>query len=195
MRTIFFLLEEPSAKDMIEAILPRLLPNDVAHKCISFEGKRDLEKQLVRKIRYWNTPNSCFLIMRDQDSEDCCAVKEDLRQLVLQTGKIDYCVIRIACHELESFFLGDLAAVEQGLGLSNISRRQNSKKFRDPDNLANAAEEMKKLNKGFYSKIDGAKKISPFLKLDGSNRSTSFNQLIRGIYKAIAKLGDSSECN
>ena len=189
MKTIVFLLEEPSAKEMIEAILLNLFPDGgIEHHCISFEGKRDLENQLVRKIRFWNKPNTCFLIMRDQDSEDCRSVKENLKQLVLQTGKEAFCIIRIACHELESFFLGDLEAVEQGLGLEGVSKHQNNKKYRNPDNLANAADELKRLNQGHYAKVSGARQISPYLKLDGSNCSTSFNQFIAGIQKALAKL-------
>lgn len=191
MKTIVFLLEELSAKIMLNAILPKLLPEDVDYKCISFDGKQDLEKQLALKIRAWLAPNTCFLIMRDQDSENCLHVKERLAGIVAQTGKARFCVIRIACHELESFFLGDLAAVEQGLSLDRLVKKQNSKKFRNPDALANPSEEIKKLNHGAYPKIKGSEMISPHLKLDGSNRSTSFNQLLKGICKAINTLEDN----
>jgi monomeric isocitrate dehydrogenase len=93
--------------------------------------------------------------------------------------------VRIACHELESFFLGDLAAVEQGLGISGLSRQQNNRKYKVPDNLANAPEELKKLTKNKYQKISGSQSIAPFLRIDGSNRSTSFNNLVRGIKKLV----------
>ena len=51
MRELVFLLEEPSAKAMLESLLPRLLDSGIAYRCIPFEGKQDLEKQMTRKIR------------------------------------------------------------------------------------------------------------------------------------------------
>ena len=51
MSTLVCLLEELSAEAMLRGILPRLLPEDCEVVFISFEGKRDLERQLARKIR------------------------------------------------------------------------------------------------------------------------------------------------
>ncbi|MBF0138065.1 MAG: hypothetical protein H7833_06470 [Magnetococcus sp. DMHC-1] len=50
MHLVFF-LEEPSAKAMLESLLPRLLPDSVTMRFIVFEGEQDLEKQLPRKLR------------------------------------------------------------------------------------------------------------------------------------------------
>lgn len=50
MKELVFLLEEPSAKALLESLLPRLLNENIQYRCIPFEGKQDLEKQLVRKI-------------------------------------------------------------------------------------------------------------------------------------------------
>ena len=44
-------------------------------------------------------------------------------------------LIRIACHELEAWYLGDLAAVEQGLELKKLGKLQNQRKYRNPDNI------------------------------------------------------------
>lgn len=68
MRTLVFFLEEPSAKAMLEGLLPRLLPEDVHPRFVVFEGKQDLEKQLERRLRGWVQPDSAFLVLRDQDS-------------------------------------------------------------------------------------------------------------------------------
>lgn len=43
MKHLVFLLEEPSAKEMLNGLLPRLLPG-LSYRCIVFEGKQDLEK-------------------------------------------------------------------------------------------------------------------------------------------------------
>ena len=42
MRELVFLLEEASAAAMLEGLLPRLIPSDVVHRYITFEGKQDL---------------------------------------------------------------------------------------------------------------------------------------------------------
>ena len=181
MTTLVCCLEERSAEEMLKGILPKILPDDVEFSFIVFEGKQDLEKKLKRRIQYWQKPNSYFLVMRDQDSGDCVAIKNDLVGIIATTGKRDRTLVRIACHELESFYLGDLAAVEQGLGIARIAGHQGKSKFRTPDVLANAAEELKKLTKSKYQKISGSRSIAPYLVIDGKNKSKSFNVLVDGL--------------
>ncbi len=153
---------------------------------LPFEGKKDLEDQLKRKICQWQKPDSVFLVMRDQDRADCRDVKARLQDLVRATGKQDKTLIRIACHELESFYLGDLEAVEKSrLGMPGLANRQRKKKYRNPDKLANAADELRQLTGQRYQKIAGSRIIAEHLSLDGSNRSASFNALIRGIEKLM----------
>ena len=119
MRTLVCFLEERSAKAMLLGILPRLLPG-VAFRCIAFEGKQDLNRQLVRRLRGWPDPNSVFLVMQDQDFADCKDVKNRLRELSRKAGRTESeTLVRIACRELESFYFGDLAAVEKGLATSH----------------------------------------------------------------------------
>ncbi|MCP4370494.1 MAG: DUF4276 family protein [Deltaproteobacteria bacterium] len=187
MKCLVFLLEEPSAMEMIKELLPRLLPEAETFevKFIVFEGKQDLEKQLVRKIKLWMRPNSQFLVMRDQDSGNCITIKDSLQEKVNNTGKQNETVIRIACRELESFYLGDLLAVEQGLSLSGFARHQDSKKYRSPDNLVSPSLELLKLTKKNYQKVAGSRAIGKHLKTDGSNRSHSFNTLLQGIRKQL----------
>lgn len=185
MSMLVCLVEERSAAEMLQQLLPKMLPQGMPFQIIPFEGKQDLEKQLVRRIRFWSRQDACFLVMRDQDSGDCKKVKQQLQALVNQTGKQEKTLIRIACHELESFYLGDLAAVEQGLGLKGIARLQNKKLYKNPDMVSNAAEELKKLTQRQYQKLSGSKKISSHLSIDGSNRSVSFNVLVSGVKKMI----------
>ena len=49
MKELVFLLEEASARAMLESLLPRLLAPDVTFRLIPFEGKQDLEKQIAKK--------------------------------------------------------------------------------------------------------------------------------------------------
>lgn len=185
MRTLVVFLEEPSAAAMLEALLPPLLPSDVVLKCIHFEGKQDLERNLERKLRCWMTPDSRFLVMRDRDSDDCGAVKKRLVEICRHAGHPDT-VVRIACGELESFYLGDLDAVSRAYGKKMPSA--SCAKFRDPDALNNAAEELRRITGNVYQKVSGSRVIAPHLKTDGSNRSHSFNVLLDGIRRLVGTL-------
>lgn len=184
MKTVVFCLEEPSAKAMLEGVLPRLLP-DITARFLVFEGKQDLHKQLERKIKLWQG-DAHFVVMRDQDSGDCIKIKNELRNLCVSAGRPD-ALIRIACRELESFYLGDLTAVENGLGISGLAKQQASRKFREPDRLVNASEELKKITKNEYQKVDGSRRIGPHLSLDGRNKncSSSFIALIDGLISRL----------
>jgi len=187
MKTLVCLLEEHSAKEMLKVVLPKIMSENIDLKFIVFEGKQDLEKQLERKLRLWQQPNSYFLIMRDKDSGDCYAIKRELLEKVKQAGKLDSALVRIACSELETFYLGDLSAVEQGLNISGIANKQQNRKFRMPDHLSNASEELEALTRKQYQKILCSKSIAPYLKLDGSNKSVSFNILLNGVQQLIKR--------
>lgn len=183
MKTLVFLLEEPSAREMLQGILPRVLPPEIQLRYLVFEGKQDLEKSMVRRIRHWNTPDSYFLVMRDQDSGDCKKIKNVLTEKVRETGRTERTMVRIACRELESFYLGDLQAVERGLELAGLEKHQNSNKYRNPDDLLNPAQELSILTRNRYQKVAGSRAIAPFLNLKGGNRSGSFHVLLKAILR------------
>jgi hypothetical protein len=82
---------------------------------------------------------------------------------------------------LEAWFLGDLAAVEKAFKIKGLAKQQNKQKYRDPDKLANAAQELQKRVKN-YRKLGGARAIAPHLDLT-NNRSHSFQVFIIGIQK------------
>lgn len=171
-------VEEPSAALLLKAVLPSVLPENVILKCFSFEGKQDLENNLDRKIRCWRTPDTKFLVVRDRDSEDCRKVKKRLVSICQAAGRDD-ALVRIACGELESFFLGDLNAV--GVAFNRNMPSQRIAKFRNPDLLGNASQELGRILKSSEQKLKWARKISPFLAVDGSNCSHSFNMLLSGV--------------
>ena len=71
MNQLVFFLEEPSAREMLKNLLPRILPDKVTVRYVVFEGKQDLENQLGRKLRGWCVPDTRFVVMRDKDQADC----------------------------------------------------------------------------------------------------------------------------
>jgi len=182
MTQLVLFLEEPSAREMLKGLLPRLLPENINPIYVVFEGKQDLEKRFHRQLKAWLAPDAIFIVMRDQDSGDCVAIKQNLVQKCINSGKPDT-LVRIACHELESWYLGDLKAIEQAIGPNGISARQNKQKYRAPDNLANPSGEMKRLSPD-YQKVSGSRAIGPFMDLT-NNRSTSFNIFISGIRRLV----------
>ena len=184
MMNLVCLLEEPSAEEMLREVLPRLLSdifNDIDVKYIVFQGKQDLEKRLEKRLKGWRAPDSVFLVLRDQDAGDCKKIKQRLMEKVKESGKEEVTLVRIACSMLESFYLGDLNAVEKGLALKNIAQKQNQAKYRTPDALKSAHMELSFLSNDSYSKVDGSRAIAPHLDLNGNNKSHSFNVLLDGI--------------
>jgi hypothetical protein len=185
MKQLVFLLEEESMKALLEILLPQILPPEVCFLCIPHEGKQDLEKSIPRKLRAWQTPGTSFVIVRDKDGADCVEIKNRLVNLCQQAGRGDS-LVRIACHELESWFLGDLAAVEKAFNIKKLAGQQQSRKYKEPDKLSNASEELQKLVKG-YRKVSGAKKIAACLTIN-QNYSHSFNCFIDGV-RGMIQLG------
>lgn len=178
MINIVFFLEEPSAREMLKGLLPRLLPAGVTAQYVVFQGKQDLEKRLPLRLRSWLDPNAKFVVMRDQDNGDCAQIEKNLINKCKSAGKPD-ALVRIACRELESFFLGDLKAVANSIGPYKIINLQEKSKYRDPDRLANPSEELKKIAPK-YQKVAGSRDIGPLLDIS-SNKSKSFISLIAGL--------------
>lgn len=183
IRELVFLLEEPSASALLESLLPRFLDGRITPRLIPFEGKQDLESQLVRRIRGYQNPCARFVVVRDQDSHsDCVALKQRLSDLCAQSGKSTACLVRIACTELETFYLADLRAVEIALNVQGIARSQMNKKFRAPDRLGSPSRELRALTGGQYQKVAGSREIGKHLDLSNV-RSPSFRAFLSGIRK------------
>ena len=165
-------------KALLDILLPQILPPEIDFLCIPHEGKQDLEKSIPRKLRAWQTPDTTFVIVRDKGGADCIEIKNRLVNLCQQAGHSDS-LVRIACHELESWFLGDLGAVEKAFNIKKLAEQQRNRKYKEPDKLSNASEELEKLVKG-YRKVSGAKKIAAYMTID-QNYSHSFNCFISGV--------------
>jgi hypothetical protein len=69
--------------------------------------------------------------------------------------------------------------VEKAFQLNGIARRQNQRKFRNPDALSNAEQELRRLVPQ-YQKIAGSREIAPHLKME-NNRSHSFGVFLSGV--------------
>jgi hypothetical protein len=63
MKNLVFLLEERSAVEMLKGILPQIISDEIKTSFLCFQGKQDLERNLVRKLRSWQRKSfdSCGL--------------------------------------------------------------------------------------------------------------------------------------
>jgi hypothetical protein len=183
MNEIVFFLEELSAQAMLEGFLPKLIPNSIRCRFIVFEGKQDLERQLVKRMRGYRVPQAHFVVLRDKDSEDCEEVKMRIAGKCREALHPDS-LVRVACYELESWYLGDLRAVEAGLRVTGLARHQHKAPFVQPDDLASPARRLQSIAPS-YQKVGGSRAIGPHL--DPANtRSHSFGVFVAGIRKLVA---------
>jgi len=129
---------------------------------------------MVLRMRHWLLPNSRFVVMRDQDSGDCREVKAGLVQRCVEAGRPD-AVVRVACRELESFFVGDWQAVAQAFDKPALARLTGKATYRNPDLLGSPSGELGRHVPG-YQKRDGARRIAPLVSA-GRNTSRSYHAL------------------
>lgn len=184
--TLLCCLEEESAREMLKGVLPRMLPEEWMAQYMVFEGKKDLLDRLGMRLRGWRRPSTSFLVLCDQDAEDCRELKKRICSIVTGSGTRPFVKIRIACHELENFYLGDLAAVEHGLQVKGLAAQSAKKGYRQADVFANAPEQLKKITGWRYQKLAGSRAIAPCLDLAGVNTSSSFNALLGAIRELTA---------
>ena len=178
MSHLVFLLEERSAKAMLEVFVPRIVPAGTDVRYFPFEGKQDLEKNLERKLKGYLVPGARFLILRDQDSANCQETKHRLAALCSNAGCSD-AVVRIACKELESWYLSDLHAVSRAYDKPSLVRQAGKARYRNPDGMVAPSRELSRLVPE-YQKIDGSRRIGAHLDPD-NQRSRSFHNFVSAV--------------
>ena len=185
MKNLVFFLEGQSEKEMLKGLLPHLLPEHIRPRYIIFNGKGDLIKNLCHRLKEWCLPDSGFIILVDQDKNDCKKLKKNLQKLCTQIRPQRPFIIRLACRELESWYFGDLSSTADALGIPRLTELTNKKAYRNPDAIKYPAKELSNITKGRYQKISGSRAMGKYLKID-ENRSRSFRVFIKGIQKLIA---------
>jgi len=181
-----FLLEELSMESFLKGFLPKILPNGYVYNQNYFlhphQGKSDLLRSISRKIRIDYGETTAFIILHDQDSNNCMDLKNRINNICqAHCKKGNRYLIRIVCRELESWYLGDLDAVEKAFPRFKAVKYKNKTKFRNPDSI-NAADEIIKLIPEFQ-KNRGAKLISQYMDINFNNKSNSFNHFVSGLQK------------
>jgi hypothetical protein len=185
---IEFLLEESSMKVFLESFLPRVLPSNFIlnenYFLRSHSGKSDLQKSIPLKIKAFNNYHEpvIIIILHDQDSNDCQILKNELLSLCSNSSPNISVLVRIVCRELESWYLGDMASIQQAYPNFASQKFEKKAKFRNPD-ITNASYELKRILPEFQ-KVEGARRISPYMNIS-DNKSNSFHQFASGLEKII----------
>jgi len=175
---LIFMGEERSMKCLLEGVLPKILPQGVSYQLIPHRGKQDLRRSIPNKLRAWNEPGEvAFIIVQDQDNKDCIALKKEILELYRPSHK--KVLVRVACQELESWYFGDLPALEKAYRGKKLASLAPKSKYRTPDAIPNPKEELRKLIPE-HEQIQGAKKIAPFMDIE-NNTSVSFQFFVSGV--------------
>jgi hypothetical protein len=172
---LYFLLEEPSMKAFLEVVLPAILPENVYYRLIPHQGKSDLIASIPKKLKAIREPESKFIILHDQDARDCVDLKRELLQLT--SFRSEDVLISIVCCELESWYLGDFASLQLAYPHLNLDQYKNKSKFREPDKLKNAKQELKTIVSQTYQPVSHSARIATEMvsrQNFENNRSISF---------------------
>ncbi|MBL9045675.1 MAG: DUF4276 family protein [Myxococcales bacterium] len=184
MSRLIFLLEEFSMKVLLDDLLPRFFP-ELQFLCVSHEGKQDLEKSIPRKLRQWKEPGARFVVIRDSDGGDCRALKGKLVGLCHEGLRKDT-LVRIACHELEAWYLGDVDALAEAFEDERLRDLKGKERFRDPDKVVHPARALEEMIPEFQ-KVSGARRMAVRMRRTGST-SSSFQIFIDSVERAASAL-------
>ena len=202
---IEFLVEERSAEETLNAILPKILSGDVGFDVHVFEGKNNLLRELPKRLkgyRQWMPGDWRIIVLIDEDRQDCIQLKAKLEKAAHEAGfrtKANptsvgnfQVVNRLAIEELEAWFFGDFEALHAAYP-SIPENLQSKAKYRNPDAIRGGTYEAlerllirKNYYKGRLPKVTVARKIALHME-PSRNRSKSFQVFIEGIKACVGK--------
>ena len=197
-----FLLEEPSMKDFLQGLLPRVLPEGCAFEFRVFQGKQDLLRKLENRLRgYRNLPaERRLVVVVDRDNDDCHELKGRLEQASANAGLLTrtrsrsgswQVVNRIVIEELEAWYFGDWEAVHQAYPrvAPNVPKQA---RYRNPDAIQGRTwKEFERIlrRRGHFRpglrKPEAAQTIAPHID-PARNRSRSFKVFHDALIDATA---------
>ena len=196
------LVEERSIKEFLESLLPRLLPVDCTFEIHPFEGKHDLLKKLLPRLRdykHWLPSDWRLVVMVDQNGEDRRKLKKKLEQTVAESGLVSrtqagerpwQVVNRIVIEELEAWYFGDWVAVHKAYPRVSDSVPKQAR-YRDPDGIKGTWEALERIlqHNGYFKtglrKTEVARNVAAHFD-PARNRSHSFKMFLDAISEAIA---------
>lgn len=183
MARIEILVEEQSMEELLRILIPKFAPErwvlDENYFIRPHQGKQDLQKSIPQKVKTfsrWHEP-AAIVIVQDQDSAECVELKN---RLISLCGDIKIpLLVRIVCRELEAWYIGCPKAIESAYPKFKAKNLISKSKYRNPDKLNNAKQELRKLLPE-YAMIDSAKRITPHIVIEECS-SESLAQFVSGM--------------
>lgn len=185
MPGLVFIVEEPSKETFLAALLPRFdIPDTLNVHYQSGTGYSEFGGLVRRVLRGWRTPGVQFVILCDQDQSDCVAKKQELFAAVPEHIRRRVAV-RIVCDELESWYVGEPAALEQALPeLGSVSAIPELRG--PPDAIARPSRRIaQRIGRTKLKKVALAENVGARMNPD-ANTSHSFNLFIRTLRQILA---------
>ena len=93
-------------------------------------------------------------------------------------------LIRLACQELEAWYLGDFDALAEAFEDDKLRNQRDKRKYRNPDLLGSPSKELKNLVLSFQ-KISGARKMGQAIS-PSNNTSRSFQVFVQGVSHLVS---------
>ncbi len=201
---VVVIVEEPSARGMLEVLLPKLL-STVSYQIIQVPFKGKPMTRLTDRLRgfaHWIPPSWRIVVLVDRDDEECHELKARLEEAARTAGLVTRSMApqgqwivanRVVSEELEAWFLGDVPALQAAFpGVPGSLGHQA--RFRDPDAVTGGTwEALEKVLqraghfRGGLRKIEAARAVAPHMDPD-RNRSRSF-QVFRDTMRELAAAG------
>jgi hypothetical protein len=127
-------------------------------------------------------------VLVDLDDDDCLHLKRRLVTLLDHCDPKPYVLFRIAIEETESFYLGDPEAIQAAFPQAKIRRMKDYVQ----DSICGTWELFQRVvDAKSEDKVDWAERMGRHLGTEwsgrGANRSPSFQQLCKGLLKAVGE--------
>ena len=196
MNRLVFLVEGEADETFLRAFLPHMGVPENRFEVFPHGGKRGLVAEFHRLIRSRRDPGVRFVILVDQDRDDCRKLKRKIQaraqeKCAAQAGRL---LVRVACREAEAWYLGDMAALREAYPdirpavWRKIKRRKVPDDIRDPK----PSELLREIPD--FAKQDAAEKMGEILgrkwaESANGNRSASFRCFVAGVMKMLGDGG------
>ena len=194
------LVEDASTEEALKVLTPRVTSKHRSQRISSFNGKHDMLEKLPGRFRgYAKWKLDCnVVVVIDKDREDCTLLKSKIEDNARDCGLLDKTfgkypkrlAIRIAVTELETWFLGDPAAVNRAFP----KVRETDLHIKGSvDKILAPAKRLERVlqRRGYYRtgmpKLQVARLVAEHMEPD-RNKSPSFQLLMRTLRELACEL-------